>query len=70
MVDEIVTSWDNPNELVLELAGAGPLKVKERVQEWFDDSATGSMTLALVDASGGRVEFPVKLVSATKIDAR
>ena len=69
MAEEIITTWSNVNDLFMEFIIPGETNIKNVARDMLDGSPQpGSMQLRLVEASSGReVQFPLKLISNTKL---
>ena len=72
MAEEIVQTWGNINDMLLELNAPDNArhirKVRDRTQQVLDDPAANSgqtMRFRLVDKNGNVVPFPLQLKSDT-----
>ena len=72
MAEEIITSWGTVEDLFIELVKPGETKVKTVARDMLDGLPRlhTSMQLRVVEASGREVQFPLKLISATKVTVK
>ena len=71
MAEEILYEWKHPSDLVLEVMGAIPDGGQPLLHALWsilaDPSLVARHDFSLLNATGRRVEFPLKLVSDTHI---
>ena len=68
MPDEIISSWDNVNELVMELVQHGSTYERLADLQTYQEGPT-QFRFRLEDASGARVTFPLRLISTTTFES-
>ena len=67
MAEEIISTWETPDHLVLELIGLG--RTRERWTDMKEAPMPGQrMELRVEDAAGKEIVFPVRLVSNTTFE--
>ena len=74
MAEEVVRSWENINQLVIELSAPDQVsdirKVRERINQVLKNPTVGggqTMRFRLVDADGKSLAFPLTLISDTTL---
>ena len=67
MAEEIISSWETPDQLVAELMAEAPTgRTYERMAGFAEAPVPGqAMDLRVEDANGNQVAFPLRLISNT-----